>query len=164
MDGVADAACRAAAELPLPEGIGAERDEASACDPPAEAQARAVDPRTPSFESDASPASADVQVVPGALLRQVPQAIDRIARAVAQFCADPAVDNGEGGWDVTLRLPPALLPGTTLQLKLSLYWLQLRFTTPDRATHSLLSTHQSALAERLAGAVTGAREILIDIE
>ena len=86
-----------------------------------------------------------------------------VARTVARFCNEPAVDHSEG-WSVRMPLRDDVLPATTLDLTISSCWLQLRFETRSDSARDLLSIHRVALAELLATALNRQRDIAITIE
>jgi type III secretion control protein HpaP len=101
------------------------------------------------------------------MIRQCSQAaeadlvVEHLAERIANFCSSPAVQGG-GIWEVTIVLNPAILPETSLQLKLSPFRLSLRFDCSDIRANALICLNTDALQQRLRSRLGASLEI--DIE
>jgi type III secretion control protein HpaP len=101
------------------------------------------------------------------MIRQCSQAaeadlvVEHLAERIANFCSSPAVQGG-GIWEVTIVLNPAILPETSLQLKLSPFRLSLRFDCGNARANDLICLNTDALQRRLRSRLGASLEI--DIE
>jgi len=93
----------------------------------------------------------------------LPGLLASVAHTIAGFCNERAVDDSEG-WNVRIPLRPDVLEGTTLELAISSYWLQLRFLTTEPRSRRLISQHEDALCGLLTGLLNRQRDISIVIQ
>lgn len=85
-----------------------------------------------------------------------------VSARVARFCNERAVDDGEG-WNVRIELRSDVLRDTTLELGLSVHWLQLRFLTADPQSRRQIIQHEDALREALDTKLHRRRDISIEL-
>jgi type III secretion control protein HpaP len=101
------------------------------------------------------------------MIRQCSQAaeadlvVEHLAERIANFCSSPTVQGG-GTWEVAIVLNPAILPETSLQLKLSPFRLSLRFECSNARANDLICLNTDALQRRLRSRLGASLDI--DIE
>jgi hypothetical protein len=93
--------------------------------------------------------------------RQPPDWQDALADVVGALCG--RAEHQFETWSVTIPLPAALLPESTLRLSLSPHALHLRFHTDSPHSLALFWKNQERLIGLLKRAVPGTRDILIDV-
>ena len=149
------------AGLPVPPPVRDGADQGGQDNPggdvePADEMPLSALPPVPAPTATPEVAALEPDVNGGAIVRY-------LASTVADFCNDPAVQEGDG-WSVRMALNETVLPSTTLHLRLSHHWLLLRFECDDQGAKRAVSLHREALHLALEEAVTPRREVSIDID
>jgi type III secretion control protein HpaP len=126
------------------------------------------DEETPEWAAGLVPTPAALQpLLPGGAARlneaSMHPLVASVGRTIARFCNERAVNESEG-WQVRIPLRPEMLPATTLDLRVSPHWLQLRFETEDARSRDLVLRHRDALGRMLDEALQRRREIAITVD
>lgn len=88
--------------------------------------------------------------------------IEHLAQRVAEFCQSPSILAG-GSWEIRLALDPAILPDTSLLLRLITKQIHLRFESQSTSSYLLLVDRREQLEKKLSGTFKEKYELVIDI-
>ncbi len=143
--------------------VAVERCEESADDTGPGAVERPAERAPPVIRGD--PAHGPLEEIPddalGPRADDLPSWVPDLVHAIVLLTA--RMDPDMQAWSVSIPIDARRLPETELHLSLSQHRLSLRFSTQSSLALRLLSTHRAALATELEQALTGDREISIEV-